>query len=76
MLYPREIDPIPILQGAGWAPEPVWTGAQNLAPYRDSIPGSPARCESLYRLSYRDPDKADTLEEVRTPSCIVEKSPS
>jgi hypothetical protein len=25
-------DPIPIVQEAGWAPEPVWTGAENLAP--------------------------------------------
>jgi hypothetical protein len=25
-------DPLPILQEAGWAPEPVWIGAENLAP--------------------------------------------
>jgi len=25
-------DPVFILQEAGWAPEPVWTGAKNLAP--------------------------------------------
>jgi hypothetical protein len=25
-------DPVPILQEAGWAPGPVWTGAENLAP--------------------------------------------
>jgi len=25
-------EPVPILQEAGWAPEPVWTGAKNLAP--------------------------------------------
>ena len=24
-------DPVPILQEAGWAPEPVWIGAENLA---------------------------------------------
>ena len=41
-------DPVPIVQEAGWAPEPVWIGAENLAP-----PGfDPARSESLYRLSY------------------------
>ena len=28
-----------IVQEAGWAPGPVWTGAENLAPHRDSIPG-------------------------------------
>jgi hypothetical protein len=25
-------DPVPIVQEAGWAPEPVWIGADNLAP--------------------------------------------
>ena len=24
--YPRERDPVPIVQEAGWAPRPVWTG--------------------------------------------------
>jgi hypothetical protein len=47
-------DTVPIVQEAGWAPGPVWTGAENLAPHRDSIPGPdrPARSQSLYRLSY------------------------
>jgi hypothetical protein len=31
LLYPRK-DPVPIVQEAGWAPEPVWIGAENLAP--------------------------------------------
>ena len=44
-------DPVPILQEAGWAPGPVWTGG-NSRPHRDSIPGFPARSQSLYRLSY------------------------
>jgi len=25
-------DPVPIVQEAGWAPEPVWKGAENLTP--------------------------------------------
>ena len=25
-------DPVPILQETGWAPGPVWTGAENLVP--------------------------------------------
>ena len=25
-------DPVPIVQESGWAPGPVWTGAENLAP--------------------------------------------
>ena len=31
-LYPREIDAVPIVQGAGFAPGPVWTGAEKRAP--------------------------------------------
>jgi hypothetical protein len=27
-----EKDPVPIVQEAGWATEPVWNGAENLAP--------------------------------------------
>ena len=38
-LSPRESDPVPIVQEAEWASGPFWTGAENLAPHRDSIPG-------------------------------------
>ena len=31
-------DPLPIVQEAGWAPGPVWTGGKS-RPHRDSIPG-------------------------------------
>ena len=35
-------DPVPIVQEAGWAPGPVWTGAENLAPTGiDPGPSSP-----------------------------------
>jgi len=30
-------DTVPV-QKAGWAPGPVWMGAENLAPHKDSIP--------------------------------------
>ena len=50
-LYPGK-DPVPILQEAGWAPGPVWTGGKS-SPYRDSIPDLPALSQLLYRLSYR-----------------------
>ena len=43
-------DQVPILQEAGWAPGPVWTGGKS-RPHRDSIPDRPARSQSLYRLS-------------------------
>ena len=44
-------DPVPILQEAGWAPGPVWTGGKS-RPQRHSIRDRPARSQSLYRLSY------------------------
>ena len=45
-------DPVPILQEGWWAPGPVWTGAENLAPTAIRSPDVAARSESLYRLSY------------------------
>ena len=44
-------DPVPIVQEAGWAPGPVWTGVKS-RPLWDSIPDRPARSQSLYRPSY------------------------
>jgi len=40
-------DPVPIVQEAWWAPGPVWTGAENLAPTGIRSPDRPARSESL-----------------------------
>jgi hypothetical protein len=48
---PNGKDPVPIVQEAGWAPGPVWTGGKSRL-HRDSIPNRPARSQSLYRLSY------------------------
>ena len=50
------IDPVPIVQDTGWAPGPVWTGAENLASTGIRSPDRPARSESLYRLRYSGPD--------------------
>ena len=50
-----EKDPVPIVQEAGWAPGPVWTGGENLAPTGIRSADRPARSESLYRLSYPGP---------------------
>jgi hypothetical protein len=50
-LYPGE-NPVAIVQEAGWAPEPVWTSAENLAPTGIRSPDRPARSHSLYRLRY------------------------
>ena len=46
-LCPPGKDELPIVQEAGWAPGPVWTGAENLAPTRIRSPDRPARRQSL-----------------------------
>jgi hypothetical protein len=48
---PRE-DPVPIVQEAGWAPGPVWTGRKSRPTGIRSL-DRPARSQSLYRLSYQ-----------------------
>jgi hypothetical protein len=48
-------DPVPIVQETGWAPGPVWTGAENLVPTGIRSPDRPAGGHSLCRLSYRAP---------------------
>ena len=50
-------DPVHIVQEAGRAPGPVWTGAENLSSTGIRSPDRPTRSHSLYRLSYRAPDK-------------------
>jgi len=45
-------DPVPIVQEAGWAPGPVWTGVENLALTWIRSPHRPARSQSLYQLRY------------------------
>ena len=42
-------DPVPIVQEAGWAPGPVWTGAENLAP-----PGFDPRTVQPVAIRYTD----------------------
>jgi hypothetical protein len=46
-------DPVPIVKETGWAPGPVWTGAEKSRPPSGiGSPDRPARNQSLYRLSY------------------------
>jgi len=52
LFTPRK-DSVPIAQTAGWAPGPVWTGAENLAPTGIRFADCPASIQPLYRLSYR-----------------------
>ena len=44
-------DWVPILQEAGWAPGPVWTGGKSRSHW-DLISNCPAHSQSLYWLSY------------------------
>jgi hypothetical protein len=48
-------DLVPIVQEAGWSPQPVWIGAENLARTKIQSPDLPDRSESLYRQSYPGP---------------------
>jgi hypothetical protein len=43
-------EPVSIVQEAGWAPGPVWTGVESLAPTGIRSPDRPARSRSLYRV--------------------------
>jgi hypothetical protein len=63
---PRK-DPVPIVQEAGWAPGPVWTGAENLAPTGIRSVDRPARSQSLYRLSYPTVDFLPSKNGIITP---------
>ena len=38
-LFPREIEPVPVVQQAGWAPGPVRRGAENLVPEPSNTEG-------------------------------------
>jgi hypothetical protein len=51
----REKKPVPIIYEAGWAPDPIWTGVEHLAPTGIRSPDRPAHSESLDRLSYPGP---------------------
>ena len=46
-LFTSGKDPVPIVQEAEWAPEPVWTGAEHLAPTGIRSPDRPARSQLL-----------------------------
>jgi len=45
--YPRE-NPVPIVQEAGLAPGPVWTGAKNFTFTGIRSPDRPARSQSIF----------------------------
>ena len=63
-------DLVPIVQEAGWAPGPVWTGAENLVPTRIWSLDRPARNQSLYRLSYPAHKKFNNFYKLCFNKCI------
>jgi len=47
--------PVSVVEEAGWAPGPVWTSVEDLAPTGIRSLDRPARSKSLYRLNYPGP---------------------
>ena len=52
-------DPVPILQEAGWALGPVWTGGKS-RPHRDSIPDRPSRSSVTIPTELPGPQQNNT----------------
>jgi len=67
-LFTSGKDLVPIVQEAGWAPGPAWTGAKNLAPTEIRSPDRPARSQSLCRLRYPAP-KSQYKDKLVSHSC-------
>ena len=63
-------DPVPIVQEAGCAPGPVWTGAENLFPIGIRSRDRPARSESLYRLGYSGPQLSPPIKKFNLLKCL------
>jgi len=55
--------PVPIVQEAGWAPGPVWTGAENLAPNGIRCPNRPARSSVAIPTELPGPQNKGTVHE-------------
>jgi hypothetical protein len=48
LLFSWEKDPVPTVQDAGWASEPIWIGTQNLASHWCSKSDYPGHSKLLY----------------------------
>ena len=51
LLYPWEGNPVPVVQEAGWASEPVWMVPENVVSTGVRTPDSPSPSDSLYRYA-------------------------
>ena len=54
---------VPIVQEAGWAPGPVWTGGKS-RPHRDSIPDRPARSSVAIPTALPGPLTVTSIETI------------
>ena len=63
LFTPRK-NPVPIVQEAGWAPGPVWTGAENLSPTVIRSPDRPA-CSRFYTDYATRPTDKHTCKKTR-----------
>jgi len=63
-LLPPGEDTVLVVLEAGWAPSPVWTGAERLTPTGIRSPHRETRRESLYRLSYPSHNIINILEKI------------
>jgi hypothetical protein len=52
--FTPENNTVAIVQEAGWAQGPVWTGAEKLVPTRIRSSDRQARSESIHRLGYEE----------------------
>jgi hypothetical protein len=70
-LFTAGKDPVPIVQEAGWAPEPIWTGADNLAPTGILSTDRPVRSQSLYWMNYPAHNKTRNIILLRVRITII-----
>ena len=71
LLFTPGKDLVPLVQEAGWAPGPIWTGAENLAPTGIRSLDRPARSQLLYQLRY--PAHLGSLEEQKMHVLLFEE---
>ena len=64
-------DPVPIVQEAGWAPGPVWTGAENLARTGIQPQERPAPSQLLYRLCYPAHKTCRNVHHIKRYCCYI-----
>ena len=70
--YPWERDPVPIVYEAGWAPWPVWTGVENLAPLPGFDPRTVHSVARCYTYSHPVPQAVLGISSSAVISVIIQ----